>query len=113
MSRSAVGSLVDEHGVPWKKLSVELIDASALFSGSLDTGQSTDQGGFALTYGDDSFATRFGPRRLEFLVRDHVHRVLHRIERDDVAADRLDFGTLTLRRADVEGLVGPGIRHGR
>lgn len=105
MSRSAVGSLVDEHGAPWKKLSVELTDASALFSASLDTGETTAQGRFALSYGDDSLAPGFGPRRLEFTVRDQVRRVLHRIERDDIAGDRLDFGTLTLRRADVEGFL--------
>lgn len=103
MSVRATGTVVDERGNAWDALSVALVDTGVLFSGRLATARCDSQGRFTLDYGADGFSARLGPRHLELQLLDRVRRVLLRKAIDDVAGDTLEFGTLTLNRADGEG----------
>jgi phosphatidylserine/phosphatidylglycerophosphate/cardiolipin synthase-like enzyme len=77
---------------------------SAMYPSTLGSDTSSAAGEFDIPIGEDPIATEFR-RHLQLRVVDHVQRVLLRRERQDEAADVLDFGDLELARAEVEGFL--------
>lgn len=92
MSTSAQGKVVDGQGVDIAGLTLVLDDVSGLLERELGRVEKTASGSFTLNYpADDS---ELG-RRLRLRIRIG-HHVLEEIEKDDVAAAQLGFGSIPL-----------------
>ena len=104
MSTSATGRLADENNRPWEGFTVAISDANALFHAQLASTQTDGNGEFRLTYDEDTFAERFGHRRLELIVYDKVRRIVRRQLLDDTDAE-LSLGEIEISGADGAGLL--------
>jgi phosphatidylserine/phosphatidylglycerophosphate/cardiolipin synthase-like enzyme len=104
VSKTSTGRLLDEHGTPLAGLRVVVRDESALFASDLEHDDSKSDGTFSVTYGEDLFP-ELGTRQLGIFVFTQSHRQLYHVSKSDISADTLALGDITIKQADVSGLL--------
>jgi hypothetical protein len=102
MSTKASGRIIDGQGGTLENLRVIVRDVSGVFQSDLALADSAADGRFTLTYSADKIS-EVGTRKLLICVFTQSHRQLYSDSRDDVAADLLTLGDITIRQTDGAG----------
>ena len=110
MSTSAQGKVVDDQGGDVAGLTLVLDDVSGLLERELGRVEKTASGSFTLNYPADG--SELG-RRLRLRIRIGLH-ILKEIEKDDVTAAQLGFGSIPLasgaEATSVLATLGTGVQ---